>query len=274
MPTEAEQYKFSEVENDGKSFINEVLEQSKVHHVKDVKLENVMRIGNKDLIAKQLVRALKLIERQHMLVIDQRVQASTYQQEIIKLQSNFIDVQTKEMQQFRMDLYEDLTETVQETVESSFKSYSDVVKSVGVDSSSPVISQETLKTVAKQVAVEEELSRNIMMFNLPEEEECDDRTVSEVFECLGEKPSFEATRLGKKKDSSVRPVRVVMSSVRTVQTILASLGICVKQKSTIRCFFPPIEQSKKELGKENSFNSSRKRHLRSPSVSITLRVER
>ena len=156
-----------------------------------------------------------------MLVINQRVKASTYQQEIIKLQSNFIDVQTKEMQQFRMDLYEDLTETVQETVESSFKSYSDVVKSVGVDSSSPVISQETLKTVAKQVAVEEELSRNIMMFNLPEEEECDDRTVSEVFECLGEKPSFEATRLGKKKDSSVRPVRVVMSSVRTVQTILS-----------------------------------------------------
>ena len=68
MPTEAEQYKFSEVENDGKSFINEVLEQSKVHHVKDVKLENVMQIGNKDLITKQLVCALKLIERQHMLV--------------------------------------------------------------------------------------------------------------------------------------------------------------------------------------------------------------
>ena len=63
------------------------------------------RFGNTDLIAKQLVRALKLIERQHMLVIDQRVQASTYQQEIIKLQSNFIDVQTKEMQQFRMELY-------------------------------------------------------------------------------------------------------------------------------------------------------------------------
>ena len=51
-----------------------------------------------------------------------------------------------------MDLYEDRTETVQETVESSFKSYSDAVKSVGVDSSSPVISQE---------------------------EECDDRTVSD-----------------------------------------------------------------------------------------------
>ena len=74
-----------------KTFINEVFEQSKVHHLKDVKLENFMRIGNKDLIAKQLVRALKLIERQHMLGINQRVQASTYQQEIFKLLSNVIE---------------------------------------------------------------------------------------------------------------------------------------------------------------------------------------
>ena len=115
-----------------------------------------------------------------------------------------------------MDLYEDHTKTAQETVELSFKSYSDVVKSVGVGSSNPIISQ----TVAKQVALEEELSRNITMCNLPEEEECDDRTVSEVLECLGEKPSFEAIRLGKKKYSSVRPVRVAMSSVRIVHTIL------------------------------------------------------
>ena len=39
------------------------------------------------------------------------------------------------------------------------------------------------------------------------------KTVSEVFEHLGEKPSFEATRLVKKKDSTVRPVRVAISSV-------------------------------------------------------------
>ena len=52
-----------------------------------------------------------------------------------------------------MEFYEDITETVQETVESSFKFYSDVVKSHDVDSSSPVISQETLKTVTEQDVV-------------------------------------------------------------------------------------------------------------------------
>ena len=46
------------------------------------------------------------------------------------------------MEQFRVEFYEDITETVLETVESSFKFNSDVVKSHDVDSSSPVISQE------------------------------------------------------------------------------------------------------------------------------------
>ena len=80
---------------DGKTFISELLEQCKVHQVKNVKLENVMRVGNKDVITRQLVRALALIEKQHNLVINQRVHASAFQQEIIKLQSDVIDVQRK-----------------------------------------------------------------------------------------------------------------------------------------------------------------------------------
>ena len=223
MPTAAERYKFSEVESDGKTFIGELLEQCKVHHVEDVKLENVMRVGNKDVIARQLVRALALIDRQHNLVINQRVHASAFQQEIIKLQSDVIDAQRKEMEQFKTDICEDITETVEESVRSSIESYSDVVQSRGAVSpgTSAVISQETLKKVVKEVAVEEELSRNVMVFGLPEEDsEQLERSVSEVFQQLGEKPSFEAVRLGKKKDSAVRPVRVVMSSVLSAERIL------------------------------------------------------
>lgn len=48
MTNTAEKYRFTEVENDGKRFIIDLLEQSKVHHVEDVKLENIMRTGNKD----------------------------------------------------------------------------------------------------------------------------------------------------------------------------------------------------------------------------------
>ena len=47
MTITAEKFK----ENDAKIFINELLEQFKAHHVKDVKIENVMRVGNKDVVA-------------------------------------------------------------------------------------------------------------------------------------------------------------------------------------------------------------------------------
>ena len=221
MPTAAERYKFSEVESDGKTFMTEIFEQSKVHRVEDVKIENVMRMGNKDVLAKHLVNALKLIERQNMLVINQRVHASSYREEIMKLQSNVIDTQKKEMDKFKREVCQDITETVQNSVNTGIKSYSDAVKSCDIGSSSPVISKEALKTVAKQVAVEEELSKNVMLFCLPEEENEDlNQSVREVFEQLGEKPSFEATRLGRKKESSIRPIKVVLSSVSSAQSIL------------------------------------------------------
>lgn len=221
MPTVAEKYKFSEVESDGKSFIGEVFELCKVHHVENVKLETVMRAGNKDVISNQLIRALQLIERQHNLIINQRVHVASYKDEIVKLQSEVIDVQKKELKQL---LESDISEAVQKSVKSSFTSYSDAVKNSNTESpgtGSPVICQEALKKVVKQVAVAEELTKNVMIFGLPEQEsEQLDGTLSEVFEQLGEKPKFEAVRLGKKRENVVRPVRVVMSSSFTAQRIL------------------------------------------------------
>ena len=64
------------MESDGRTFISDVLEQNKVHHVENVKIETLMRTGNKDVLAKQLVNALLLIERQHNLIVDQRVHGS------------------------------------------------------------------------------------------------------------------------------------------------------------------------------------------------------
>ena len=68
---------------------------------------------------------------------------------------------------------------------------------------SPVIGQETLKSVAKQVVVEEELSRNIMVFGLCDDENEDlNLKIGEVFEHLGENPRVETRRLGKKSTTA------------------------------------------------------------------------
>ena len=48
--------------------IESILTLCKVKGVSFVNVENVLKIGVKDVLAKQLVSALELIERQHMFI--------------------------------------------------------------------------------------------------------------------------------------------------------------------------------------------------------------
>ena len=58
MSSYSERYKFSEVEKDGQDMIQSMLTLCKVKGVSCVNVENVLRIGVKDVLAKQLVSAL------------------------------------------------------------------------------------------------------------------------------------------------------------------------------------------------------------------------
>ena len=218
MPTAAERYDFANVEQDGKNFISDMFEQCKVHSIGNISTDNLMKLGTKDTIAKYLLSAIQLIDRQHNFVINQRVHISSYQQDIIKLQSDVIFAQEKGLE--AIQAAERLTETVEETVKSGIRSYSEAVGNSG-SSSSAQISPATLKSVAKQVIVEEELSKNLMVFGLPEQDDedvCD--SVMKVMEELSEKPRLEAVRLGK-KGSQIRPIKVTFTSAAIVQQILA-----------------------------------------------------
>ena len=78
MPNAAEPYNFAEVEKDGKNYISELLKQCKVHTVTDVKKEKMVNFGTKDVLATHLMRALELIERQHMLILNQLSKSSYF----------------------------------------------------------------------------------------------------------------------------------------------------------------------------------------------------
>jgi hypothetical protein len=218
-PTAAEHYNFANVENDGKLFISELLKQCKLFDAGAASGEYLMKMGNKDVIAHYLASALQLLDRQHNLVIDQRVHISSYQKDIIKLQRDVIDAQGKALQ-----VVDRISQNVEDSVQSGMKkSYSEAaVKFACTIPTSTAISPETLKSVAKQVVIEEELSRNIMIFGLPEEEKEDIcARVGNVFELLGEKPKIVASRLGKKVKSDPRPVKVTLRNATTVQHLLA-----------------------------------------------------
>ena len=70
-----------------------------------------MKMGNKDVIAKQLMCALQLIERQHNLIVNQWSASSCL--DIIKLQSDVIDAQNRALR---------ATEQIKKTAEDSVQS--------------------------------------------------------------------------------------------------------------------------------------------------------
>ena len=82
---------------------------------------------------------------------------------------------------------------------------------------------EELKKAVKTVVQEEDRSRNVTIFNLPDQENEDiNSVVAIVFEAIGEKPRVEACRLGKRKSNkSMRTVKVTVANSTVVSQILS-----------------------------------------------------
>ena len=116
MPTAADRYNFADVEMDGKNFISEIFKQSKIFGVADLTLDTVTKMGTKDVLANFLMRAVQLIDRQHNMLINQRVHISSYQQDIIKLQSDVINAQDRALR-----VTERISKTVEDSVHSGMK---------------------------------------------------------------------------------------------------------------------------------------------------------
>ena len=95
MPTAAERYNFDEAETDGKEFIQEAVKWCKVNNVEGLTEETVVKAGNKDVLGANFVRALQLIERQHNLILNQRVHVESYKSDIIKMQEQVIFLQER-----------------------------------------------------------------------------------------------------------------------------------------------------------------------------------
>ena len=248
MPTVAERFKFDLVETDGQKFLLDTVKQCKVDFVQELNHESVNKIGNKGDLAAKFLQAMQLIERQHNMIINQRVHVSQYQSRMIQLQDQVIKLQEQLLSakeglskaiEFNEHLKTEFFEGVQKEVSSVKQSFSDVVKSGSIENSA-AISTESIKSVAKQIALEEELGRNIMVFGLSEEvnEEINTK-VAEVLESLGEKPRVEACRIGKKSPSAARPVKVSFSSSSIVQQILKKSSKLCGTERFKRVFLAP-----------------------------------
>ena len=139
------------------------------------------------------------------------------QEQVISVQAELSACKTEQLEAMKKTV----SSSVADSVKAEFKSYSAVAQSLPPPS--PVISPETLTTVVKTIVAEEDRSRNLLIFGLPEEKEEEklDAQVSEVLETVGLKPKVEVQRIGRKKtDGSTRPVKVIASNSLVVDQIL------------------------------------------------------
>ena len=185
----------------------------------------------KDFSGPWLCDSLIALRKACVEFLEFRSATDPLQLELIKSQKQVIDLQAELMackheqlackDEQLQSLQSSVKDTVEESLKAEFTTYSSMLQSPA-----PTIAADTVKSFVKTVVEEEDRSRSLMLFGLAESpnEKLSDR-VSEVFQDVGEKPRFEACRLGKSSSSDdtkkVRPVRVTLSSSTIASHILS-----------------------------------------------------
>ena len=128
------------------------------------------------------------------------------QKKIIQLQSELIDKKNEELG------------SVKDTVETELKSYSSVLK----ESCSAALTPQKIASAVKQVNAQEDRSKNVIIFCLPEgQTENVESNVSEILDLLEEKPKvIDCRRIGHVHPGKPRPIRFKVRNSNIVYQIL------------------------------------------------------
>ena len=142
------------------------------------------------------------------------------QRSVVKLQQQLLDIQEKQLNT--------MPSVVGEAVDKGIELYSQVV-SQSIEKSKD-LSKEKLKKAVQEAVTEDDRSKNVVIFGLTEETSEDlNMKVTALFGEIDEKPSFEATRLGKSSEDRSRPVKV---SLRNSDIAHRLLGKAKQLKTT------------------------------------------
>ena len=187
------------------------------------------RAMTRDVMGQKLSEILKIVHTQvnyvaHLEGEVQQLKSDVIekQERVIKLQEELITAKEGQLVELR-DTVVSSVSSVSDTVKTQIQSYSEAVQGAGNLAGGSLLDQNTLKTVVKNVVAEEDRSRNILIFGLPEDTEEQITTkVEAVLEELGAKPKVEAVRLGlKARKQSPRPVKVSVSNSTIATQILS-----------------------------------------------------
>ena len=211
-----------DLSDETEEWIQDVRKLSKCQDIEEISDEQFNKSGITKLkLAELLGRVVSLVDKQRVMVRDLRTANDLLKTDLLESKSTVLKIQSDQLkcnyEQFR-SLQTSVKSTVQNKMQSEMKSYSSVLAEKPTPS---IISPEALKRVVQAVVEEEDRSKNIMLFGLKEDknETLSDK-VDEVFVSVGEKPSFVATRIGKKSADKTRPVKITLTSNGLVNQIL------------------------------------------------------
>ena len=202
------------------SWIENLRTTMKCKSHQEVTVEKLMKPGTtKETLAKILFEGYQTVyshrhtfESTRVCVEKLKSELIAAQRSVVKLQQQILEAQAKQLKQ--------VTTVVNSAVDKGIRSYSQIVSET-IEKSVPVFTEDKLKKVVQEAVSYDDRSKNIIVFGLAEEKsEALDCKLTELFEEIEEKPSFEAARVGLVSADKCRPVRVSFRNYDTVHRFL------------------------------------------------------
>ena len=231
----------------------------------------------RDTLALLFAESYHLVRFQHEKMKQLKAELSSTKNQLIENQKWVISLQEKviDCKEQQLEAVQTAVKTtVEDSVKEQFKSYSDAVQEnvMVCQPDGPSFTPEVLKKVVQSVVRQEDRSRNLMVFGIPEKEKENlTELVQDVFQEIGIKPSIETvSRVGKVgKEKTKRPVKVTLSSPSVGHQILSQARRLRESENFSSVFVRPDRSEEErsqnrllvqELIKKRS-NESGKRHF-------------
>ena len=262
-----------DLRNEVNTWFDEVKESVKCQNEEDL-CASMFGKPTKAVLAGFLEDVCSILRKQDEMVQDLCVCNDLLKSQVITCQSSLIKVQDDllKCQSAKFDSLQcDVKKSVQNSVTEEIKSYSRAVAESTPARTS--ITPETLKKTFQEVVSEGDRSRNLMVFGLKENSEFGDTVsdISNVLNCLNEKPKFEAIRIGKKTLGNHRPVKVTFKSSATARQILLKSKNLRKVEQHRNVFISPDRSEQERAAHRELVLELKRRAAEDPNIRYYIR---
>ena len=253
---------------DMNSWIGNLRAVMKFKSHQDVTVEKLSKPGiSKDTLAKILFEGYQMVyshrntfESSRVGVENLKSELIAAQRSVVKLQQQLLATQEK-LLETQAEKLQEMTTVVDTAVDKGIRSYSQVVSRT-IKDSVPVLSEKTLKKVVQEAVTDEDRSRNVVVFGLTEEKSEDlDSKITNLFNDIEEKPSFEAVRIGEQTEETNRPVKICLRNSDTVHRILQKAKN-LRKSAMHRTVYVQPDRSPEERAKHRELVAEMRRRAR------------